>query len=627
MPFGSETEPDAQASPAGQRAWAAAQSRFSRRMGLRVGLGASAGVLLSACGGNGKGKAHGSPTSVATVASASASPTAALSPTPLPVTPITSPGSAGTAAQSFGKLTVRDEPRPVYAGTPADSEVLRITRFEDLSNLSPTALAAYSPFAFIYDPLIWIDEVTLDPVPRLAAKWEVSADGRDYTLHLRADVTFHDGSPLSADDVVFALSAYRDDRASGVKSFFAMMTDTPHAVDAHTVSVTLSAPSAGFLANACNQFIFQRQQFADFWATNGTLTGYDVTKTPLIGTGPWQMTSVNADDGQLELTRNANYWINAPHFQRLTFRSIDAAANRLQLWRDGGTDLLWPLSPADIDNVQDDQDGWLYSAQAVAYMCAWFNFANPSQPVANLWQPKALRQALMHAIDRAKYSATVLRGFADTDAYGVVAQPWGYSADVTHYEHDPAKARALLQGLGWNTQGDQLVNAAGQPLKLTAIVSDLPQYPVDAIALSLKDDFAALGIEMTVEPLGAADYADALRTTRHFDLAFSSRILFAGFNEYSFLESASDMAVNPQGDNSGWHNADADRLLAAIRSAPDQAAQVEPLRQLQQVLADDLPALWLGFPRDLILARKNIAGFQPNPMWQYWNTWSLWREQ
>jgi peptide/nickel transport system substrate-binding protein len=525
----------------------------------------------------------------------------------------------------IGKLTVRAEPRPTYAGRPVDRDELRLTRFEDLSNLSPTTLAAYSPFTFIYDPLVWIDEITLDPAPRLASKWEISADGLSYTFQLRDDVRFHDDTPLTAEDVVFSLTAYRDDRDSGVEDFFASMSDAPKIVDAHTVVVTLSAPSASFLANAGNQFILQRRQFADYWAANSSLSGFDAMATPLVGTGPWRMASVNVDDGELKLTRNGAYWLGAPHFQRLKFRSIDAAANRLELWNAGGTDLLWPVSPADLTQVQDSADAWLYAANTVAYMCAWFNFANPSQLVADLFKPKAVRQALMHAIDRDGYAAQIFKGFIDQHAYGVVPQAWAYTADVSRYDYDPDQALALLQTQGWTRQGNQLVNAAGQPMALTAIVSDLPQYPVDKLAAWVKDNFQQLGIALTIEPLGASDYADAFRTTRQFDLAFSSRILFAGFNEYSFLEAASDTASNPDGNNSGWRNADAERLLTAIRQAPDQAAQVAPLRELQRVLADDLPALWFGFPRDLILARKNILGFQPNPMWQYWNTAGLWR--
>ena len=119
--------------------------------------------------------------------------------------------------------------------------------------------------------------------------------------------------------------------------------------------------------------------------------------------------------------------------------------------------------------------------------------------------------------------------------------------------------------------------------------------------------------------------ARPLAHTRDFDLYFASRILFAGFSDYNYYHSSFIISQNPQGRNSGWNRRMATSLLDGIIREPDLDKQKHLLWKFQDLIADDMPALWFGFPRDLILVRKNIQGYQPNSMWQYWNTWSLWR--
>jgi ABC-type transport system substrate-binding protein len=83
---------------------------------------------------------------------------------------------------------------------------------------------------------------------------------------------------------------------------------------------------------------------------------------------------------------------------------------------------------------------------------------------------------------------------------------------------------------------------------------------------------------------------------------------------------------NKQGRNyGGWKNDAADKLLQQIIREPDLTKQKDLLGQFQAIIADDMPAFWFGFPRDLILVKKNVQGYQPNAMWQYWDTWKLWK--
>jgi peptide/nickel transport system substrate-binding protein len=605
--------------------WSAyAAARFDRRRLLRVLVAAGlVGPALAACSKQGK-----------------SSGTAIQQP-PAPSGAPQVGGQAGVATQAatqqqtIGRLVVRSEPYPTYAGTPTDSDLLRIIRAEDISDsFNPAQLNTYSPFTFVYDPLVWIDEYTLDPKPWLAESWTISNDGKSYTFKLRQDVKWHDGTPLTAEDVAFSMIVYRDDPDSAVARFFPLMKKDPVVLDQHTIRFDLADTSGDWILNACNQFIIQKRQFEDFWNSakgqggRKTLTGYPYTEKMLLGTGPWKQVRYEptAAPPNLQYERNESYWMGKPHFKRMIFQHVGKAQARITAWLNNETDLLWPVTAADVDQVKN-QEGWLYVAYAVAFMNAWINFKNPQQDHPDFLRDKRVRQALSIGIDRKGYAQSIFKGFVDETAIGSVAFPWAYNTNLRNPDYDPTRAQQMLADAGYKKDSNgKLVGSDGKPVKLVAIVSTSNQYPVDKIAVSVQEDFRKLGIDMQIDTLEQASVRKRWQQTFDYDLFFTSRILFAGFSDYGYYHSAWDPRTNNQGRNfGGWKNDEADKLLDKIIREPDLKKQKDLLWSFQKIIADDLPALWFGFPKDLILVRKNILGYQPNAMWQYWDTWKLWR--
>lgn len=600
-------------------------SRLSRR-GLLRALAAAGlvGPVLAACG---KKDSTGSPALQQPPQTTAAPQTGAQ------------PGAAGQQAAvpapyNIGKLVVRSEPYPKYQGTPTDSDLLRIIKAGDLSDINPTAINDYSIFTFVYDPLVWIDEFTDDPKPWLAESWEISPDGKSYTFKLRQDVKWHDGTPLTADDVAFSMITYRDDPDSAVARFFPLMKKDPVVVDARTIRFDLADTSGDWLLNASNQFIIQKKQFIDYWnAAKGeggqkTLKGYPYTDKMLIGTGPWKQVKYEPAGAppNIQYERNESYWVEKPHFKRFIYQVVEKPEAQITTWLSGGTDILWPVTATQVDQVKN-QDGWLYNAYAVAYMNAWFNFNNPKQDHLDFVKDKKVRQALSIGIDRKGYAQSIFKGFIDEAAIGPLPLAWAYNTNLKSPSFDQAKAQQMLTDAGYKQDSSgKLIAPDGKPVKLNALVRTSNTYPVDKIAVSVQEDFRKLGIDMQIETLEPATVRKRLKESHDWDLYFVSSILFAGFTDYSALHSAWDPRTNPQGTNwGGWKNADADKLLDQIIREPDLKKQKDLLWKLQEILADDLPRLWFGFPRDLILVKQNILGYQPNIMWQIWDTWKLWR--
>lgn len=348
----------------------------------------------------------------------------------------------------------------------------------------------------------------------------------------------------------------------------------------------------------------------------------------LIGTGAWKQTKYAPGDSppNVQYARNDNYWVGKPHFQKFIFQEVDKTEAQITAWLNGSTDLLWPVTATDVDQVKN-QDAWLYDAYAVAFMNAWINFKSTKQDHPDFIQNKQVRQALSVGIDRKGYAQAIFKGFVDETAIGSIAFPWAYNTNLKSPAYDQAKAQQMLADAGYKKDNSgTLVGQDGKPIKLTAILSTANQYPVDKIAVSVQEDFRKLGIDMQIDQQEPQTIKTRWLKTFDWDLYFVSRVLFAGFSDYSYYKSDWEPRQKPSGRNGGsYNNPQADKLLDQIITEPDLTRQKDLLWQFQQVIADDLPALWFGFPRDLILVKKAFQGYQPNAMWQYWDTWKLWK--
>lgn len=590
------------------------------------------GPVLAACGGK------NSPSSTKSNSSAQTPPPPPQETSAPNTGATTAASSSGTASSgtvsNIGKLSVNEEPYPKYTGTPVDSDLLTIIRTEDLSNINPIAVNMYTPLTQVYDPPIWIDEYTLDPKPWLAESWDVSPDGSSYTYHLRKDVKWHDGTPLTADDVAFTFIMYRDDPDSGVARFYPLMKKDPVIIDPHTVRFDLDGPSGDWILNASNQFVVQKKQFEAYWnAGKGaggkkTLTGYPFTQNMLIGTGAWKQVKYNpsAAPPNIQYERNDSYFAGKPHFKRLILQEVDQTQQQLTDWLSGSTDLLWPVTFPDVQQVKNQQ-ARLYIESVDGFMNAYINFKNPKQAQPDFFKSKQVRQALSTGIDRAGYAQAVFGGFVDQNAIGPVAFPWALDTNLKSPAYNQEKAQQMLASAGYkkNSAG-KLVGSNGSPIQLVAVVSSSNEYPVDKIAVSVQQDFSKLGVDMQIQTVPVTSIRDRTRKQHDWDLFFTSRVLWAGFSDYAYYKSNWDPRTNPQGFNyGGWSNPQADKVLDQIIREPDLKKQKALLWQFQEIIADDLPSFWFGIPKDLILVKQNLLGYQPNAMWQYWDTWKLWR--
>jgi peptide/nickel transport system substrate-binding protein len=499
----------------------------------------------------------------------------------------------------------------------------------DNSDFSPAAFRQDLQIMVSYlDPLVWIDEVTMEPRPWLAESWEWNDDHTVITYHLRKNVRWHDGTELTSRDVVFSLYVYRDDLDSAVRNFFTTMASA-ETDGKYGVKVTLTEPDGNWLLNASNQFIIQRKQYLDYWESRPegerTLSGFNWRKNPPLGTGPWAIEKRN--EQQITLSRWKRYWAGRPYAEELTLTWSGDREARINAWKTGQSDLLWPVRPADLP-LAADTPGRLYVSDSASVMFAAFNFDNPARKPRDLFKDVRVRRALSLAIDRERYAREVFHGFIHADRAGTIAQPWAYDPSVRNPPRDVAAARSLLSEAGWSdTDGDGVLeDAEGNRLELSVILRNDARPELLAVLQSIVPDLKEVGVALRVRALAPDRFVDAWTSTRNYDLIAYAYALYPGFTDFDLYGSDWDIRNNPQGWNpGGYRNADADEAIRDALAARSMEGLRNALRRLQQAVNDDLFALWFGFPQDLTLVRSDIQGFQPHILLPTWNTRLLWR--
>lgn len=606
------------------------ERRLSRRM--VIGGAVTAGVGLAALAAEtGFGQQVTPPVETPTPSAAGAATAAAQS------SPVATPGAspaatpAGTPAPTATLKIVTDQ-RPTPVGSPKTGGELRLFVGSDsFGDFNPTAFRQDFQIPLSYlDPLLWADAVTMEPEPWLAESWKWKTGGKELTITLRQDVTWHDGSALTADDVVFSFDVYQNDYDSAAGRLFSAV-DNVKATSKHVVTVTFDQPDGAFVFNACTLPIFQKAQYEKLWtsqtAPDQTLSGFDWSKHPPVGTGPWKIDKISAN--AVSFAANDDYWAGRPYADRLVLTVEDDKDARLDAWKAGKVDVVYPVAPADAISMLYEQ-GTLYVAESPTVFFAAFNFNNPANATADMMKDPALRQALTLAVDREAYGHEIFLGFIATDKAGTITQPWAHDSSITNPSRDVAKAKKLLADGGWaDVDGDgMLEDANGNKLDLYCVVSTAERPELLALLDGLNANFQEIGAHLTVQQLDPLAFVDRWVSNHMFDMAAFSLTQYPAFAEFDLYGTAWDVRTNATGWNSGgYSNEVVDAAITDWLRAYEIDDMKAALIMLQEASNRDLFGLWFGFPQELILVREHIQGYHPNKMWQTWDTRLLWDDQ
>jgi peptide/nickel transport system substrate-binding protein len=464
---------------------------------------------------------------------------------------------------------------PSASGNP-DGTSLVIAVAEEPAELDPLGGYAQHGAAKIFDGLVEHD-ADLSLRPALAATLpQPSADGRMWTVKLRPGVTFSDGTPFEAQDVVATYRALLDPaRRSPVRQRFTMLKSV-RAIDPSTVEFTLTAPYAPFPELLVLGIL-----------PSESLTGPRPAEP--IGTGPYRLADWQRGS-RMVLEANENYYDGAPAIKKVTVEFIPDDKTRADRMREGKLDGA-ALPPA-LAREFASTDGLQVVAHSAADVRA---VVLPSDdPVTG---DPAVRTALNDAVDRQAAVDKVLAGqgsVAYTPMPGVLAE---FVEAGASYEHDLTRALDLLESSGWRTGPAGIRTRGGRAAQFTL------RYPAgDSVSAGLAGDFAtnarSIGVQVDLEPVTGAELTGP--TVVSFGDPFDPDLSL-----FAMLRSGGPEALG------GYANETVDSALDTGRSATDPAQRAAAYRRLQRAYVIEPGMVVLAAPSHTYVMRDSWDGYTP----------------
>jgi len=382
--------------------------------------------------------------------------------------------------------------------------------------------------------------------PVLAKSWDVSEDGKVWTLHLREGVKWHDGVPFTADDVVFWAEAQMDPAfgaAYGIDLFY--VNGEPlkfEKIDDLTVRVTAVAPVRNLLAQIAIPLI-PKHPF-EGWALED-IVNHPMNQTGCLGTGPF-IPEYRPDEGVIILTAFEDYWGGRPYLDRIVMRIIPDDEAGLAALQTGEIDwsYVW-TSQMDIVKQLEGISYWIQESGDSARIMA----INSSKPML---ADERTRQAIMYALDRETMLDNIQQGYGQ-----VMASPWfgdmcSAYEPLTPYEYNPTKASELLAAVGWVPGGDGILvaqNVEGVEPGTRFSIEYHTRSTNDAYAIFAQQYLGAVGIEVTQVTMDRATYS-ALNNPGVTPKAFDLRV--AGYGSKGVDAASYTQLYGTSALNSSW---------------------------------------------------------------------------
>ncbi|MDQ3693911.1 MAG: ABC transporter substrate-binding protein [Chloroflexota bacterium] len=499
-----------------------------------------------------------------------------------------------------------------------------------LSDDIPTAYIV----GLMFESLVGVSPIDGSIVPGLADSYEIGADGLTYTFNINPDANWHDGMPVTAEDVVVSL-----DFATSGESVYAYTTQmvesiaSYQAIDEKTVEIVATDLLATFLYDVPGTLavmpahIWGEVPFSE-WQNDPGSTGQDPSR--VVGSGPF--TFVEWVQGEsATLAKNDAYWNprEVPNVDEFIFRVLPDENTAVQALTTGEVDILEGIPPAQVADVQNSG-----VAEVEIYDTLRFNWYSPNQ-LMPIFTDVAVRQALLYALDRQLIADEIYLGFAEqaNGTQPVLSPAYAPEEINTVYNYDPALASQLLADAGWDdVDGDGVLEKdlngdgeIGEDEVLTfefiysegvAIYEQMVPY--------IQESWAAIGVAMVPQ---AMPFPTLQQRADDGDFG----IALYGFSwspdaGQGIMFRCDSFA--PQGFNSmRYCNEEYDALDDMQQRELDPEARVDLLIELSNIVNDDAANGILVFRQEMSGATGRVHNFFPSGFTFPWSIPYIWVEE
>lgn len=453
--------------------------------------------------------------------------------------------------------------------------------------------------------------------PLLAKSWEFSPDHKVLTFHLREDVVWSDGVPVTAEDVRWTWQAQTNPDVAWEGADSKRWIKDVEVVDPHTVRFHFERTYAKQLldANECPilpKHAWEKLPFSQ-WRQNN-----DWFRQHLVVNGPFTIASWEPQQ-QIVLARNDRYFEKGlPRLDRVVLRQIpDQSAGFTQLLS-GDVDFLTQVAVSDASRVKASPHLELISFWANLYVAIGWNNDHP------LFKDPEVRRALTLAIDRQTIVDTLLgKEYGKVADSPILTTVWAHDDSIQPLPYDPAESRRILAAKGWrDSNGDGVLDKGGKPFAFELLSNAGNQIRADATVM-IQEQLKKVGIRATPRLVEFNSLVD--QTTQG---NFEATIL--GFT----IDTSLDLTGNYHSSSIGgdgnnvfrYRNPEVDRLIVEAASQPELAAMKSYLDQVQQLIHRDQPVTFLWESKRLSAVNRRVKDARPTPNYAFFNLKEWWIE-
>lgn len=464
----------------------------------------------------------------------------------------------------------------------------------------------------VFDGLVDIDEQGR-LVPELAAFWEISEDARTITFHLKDGVYFHDGSPLTTEDVAFTYTFLASPYYQG--PFFDKVLDFEGALDYNqrklgvtsvsgirvmderTIQFVLTEPNTlklyDFQFGILPKHIYQVESWGAF---------QDLNQKP-IGSGPFRL--VNHTEQSVELKANEAYYLKPANIDGIEIVKLDNYdANSVYYLTDGKLDIASVNpNPQNVQRLTENEHIQLVSHDSNSYGYIGLNLRDPK------FKDPLVREAMMRGINRSFFAETFYKGYGEVcnapAAYMTVSE----MQDLETYPYEPLRAKELLEEAGWiDTDGDGFVDKNEKAFEFVLSTYTDSNYVYNVTAL-LRSNLRDLGINMEVEFLPFNELVDQVFFQRDFDAYTLHWMLGPEQQMIGTFDRASDRVG---GYNSvGYNNPEAEAIFQKVIQTVSEEERKTLVEEWIRMANRDLPYLFLSYNVEMVGINRRVRNFHP----------------
>ncbi|MGG1312295.1 ABC transporter substrate-binding protein [Cohnella laeviribosi] len=515
------------------------------------------------------------------------------------------------------------------ASAPADSGVIQAS---DLSKLPDTAKqrtdtiivgltdpsGAFTPYfhqsgydgnvsSLLYTPLVTVDNKGV-PIPALAESWDISPDNLTYTFHLRKDLKFSDGSPLTADDVAFTWTLLHDKAYDGDSQVTALHVKGGEAykegkassiegikvIDPLTVSVTLEQPNASALTTLGSDVLSKAYYGKDY--KFGQLDYIKKLHEKPVGTGPYKLEKFIPGQ-EVRFVANEYYYKGKPKTEHFIYKTSEG--DTWQFLETGEIDFAsFSATQENIEKLKS-----LGFVNILPYTPSTYGYLQVNLEHEAL-KDKKVRQAIAYGLDRQSIYVDANQGAGAVANIPSSPISWAYTEEgINPYKYDPEKAKALLDEAGWKVGADGIREKDGKQLTIHYLGSK--KKDTDIFIAVAKENFAELGIKF--EPEVFADFNALVSKVEGGDYDLAS------FSTPLLTDPADGLIQFVDGEIKGYDNPKFKELYDKGLATNDLEERKQIYKELFQLANDELPVIFTNYRKTVYAYNGRIQNLDVSP--------------